>query len=94
MENRLGRGIKSNRGIRRAGRFVAELHPAEIKRAQGKLTAVNQLALQSYRPVLFRLTGSNGLWSQRLVMYILNTFAQPEKITHGQYGIRFEKFQE
>ena len=93
MKDRLGRCIESNAGIGRSGRFITKFQPAEIKCPHSKLAAVYQFPFQCNAPILFGLLNGYCLWSQRLIVYHLNSLAQPKKITHCQSSLFRDKIQ-
>ena len=91
MKNRLYGGAESNAGIRCTGWLISKLHPTKIKGAHCKFTAVYQFTFQRDTTIFLSFLHGNSLWSQSLIMYYLNTLAQPKEITHSQNSFLWNK---
>ena len=84
-------GAESNAGIRCTGWLISKLHPTKIKGAHCKFTAVYQFTFQRDTTIFLSFLHGNSLWSQSLIMYYLNTLAQPKEITHSQNSFLWNK---
>ena len=93
MKDRLGRCIESNTDIGRSGRFITKFQPAEIECPYSKLTTVYQFPFQCNATILFGLLNGYCLWRQRLIVYYLDSFAQPKKIAHCQSSLFRDEIQ-
>ena len=94
VEDGLRRRVELKRSVGRACGLGAELQAAEVEGTDGELAAVDELAFQTDVTALLRLAGGDGLGCQGFVVHLLDAFAQPQEVAHGQDGVGGQEVEE